>query len=66
MLISGLKKMVILIKHFGKAMYIKWIKGQCRHFCNLCPYKKEMNCIEEMAEAKIKEYINNKSEKVQE
>lgn len=41
-----------------KVFYIKWIKGHCRHFCVTCKYKKEMNCIEEMAEAKIKEYIN--------
>lgn len=61
-----LKKLHKEIYGHNKALYIKWVKGQCRHLCITCPYKKEMNCIEEMSEAKITEYINNKSEKVQE
>lgn len=26
----------------------KWIKGECRHFCNICKYKEECNA--QMAE----------------
>ena len=26
---------------YGKILYIKWIKGACRHFCFMCKYRNQ-------------------------
>lgn len=43
--------------------YRKWIKGECRHFCFMCAFKRE--CLEALAyEEKAKAYAEeaNRSE----
>ena len=30
-----------MIKRFFKLQYMKWIKGECRHFCHLCEFYKK-------------------------
>lgn len=30
---------VICLIYYGKILYIKWIKGECRHFCCMCKYR---------------------------
>lgn len=40
--------------------YRKWIKGECRHFCFKCEFKRE--CLEALAyEEKIKAYAEESS-----
>lgn len=29
------------LKRFAHIFYIKWVKGECRHFCFKCQYKNE-------------------------
>lgn len=29
------------IKTLLKILYVKWVQGECRHFCCLCDYKYE-------------------------
>lgn len=34
-----------MIKRFIKLLYNKWIKGNCKHCCSFCEYKKV--CLKE-------------------
>lgn len=34
-----------MIKRFIKLLYKKWVKGNCKHCCSFCEYKKE--CLKE-------------------
>lgn len=33
------KYMIKKIKMFFLKFYIKWVKGECRHFCVVCEYR---------------------------
>ena len=30
-----------MIKRFIKLLYKKWVKGNCKHCCSFCEYRKE-------------------------
>ena len=32
---------VIYLIYYGKILYIKWVKGECRHFCCVCKYRNQ-------------------------
>lgn len=47
------------MKHLGFVR--KWIKGDCRHFCNICKYKEECN-VQMAEEEKIRMYKEDYSD----
>ena len=32
---------VFFLKNYAKILYVKWIKGECRHFCFMCEYRNQ-------------------------
>lgn len=50
---------VIYLIYYGKILYIKWIKGECRHFCCVCKYRNQCfdNLEQEVKRMKKLEWI---------